>query len=1014
MIRVLGALPYVVIRQMKAPIFAAFLLVGIAFSQSVDPHVLSSLEWRSIGPAAMGGRISGIEGVPGNPRILYAATGSGGLFKTTNAGTTWQAIFERPGRISIGDIAIDTKNPDHIWVGTGEANLRNSVSVGGGVYYSADGGAHWQPRGLEATMTISRMLLDPRDARRVFVAAVGHPFGPNPDRGVFVTSDGGQTWKKTLYLDDTHGASDIDLDPSNPDVVFAGMWKFDRKPWRYDSGDAKGGLFKSKDGGQTWNKVTAGLPQLMGRVGVKVAPSNPKVVYVIAETREGTLFRSRDGGETFETVSTDKSLVSRGYYYCDLRVDPKDENRVYVLEGGLMVSADGGKSFGRIGGSVHGDLQALWIDPADPKRMWQGSDGGLASSWDGGQTWDHVSSISLGQFYRVSADDRKPFYQVSGGTQDNGTWTGPSRTRETAGIFNDDWKMVSSIVGFDVMSDTDDPDILLTQQPGGALLRTNLRTLDQQSVGPQVRNYGGALASEMKYRFGWDAPLSRSPFGKSTYYYGSNVVFQSSNLGQNWEPISNDLTKGDPAKWQPSGGPIFTDNSSSEIYGVLTQVAESPAQRGLIWTGSDDGNVQVTSNGGGKWTNVASNISGIAPNSPVSAVEPSRRDAKVVYVAFNRHMFDDMQPYIFKSADGGKTWTRITTGLPPYAFVWALREDLKNPSVLYAGTETGLFVSFDAGGHWASFGLKNLPDVAVRDIFLQADQNDILLATHGRGLWILDDATPVQQIAAAATATRSASLFPIRSALRYATRGTHAAGGDTEFAAPNPAYGAILDYYLREPAKEVRIDVLDGSGKTVRTMVGAQAPATAGLHRIAWDLRATASGGAAGGGRGGPAGGEGGRGGGGEGGGRAGRGGARGPQVLPGTYTVRMTADSAVYEQKVQVQLDPEQKTTMADLQAQWDALAKLSTITRAVGEMVQQADQRADSPQWQTFRAKLARPRNLTASETGPRLSEQLQALSTLIDGPNDAPTPAMMKLLGELEDEYRKAAAELQGMKP
>ncbi len=561
--------------------------------------------------------------------------------------------------------------------------------------------------------------------------------------------------RKSLYIDATHGASDIDLNPSNPDVVFAGMWRFDRKPWRYDSGDTSGGLFKSTNGGQTWKKVTQGLPQLMGRIGVKVAPSNPNVVYVIAETREGTLFRSRDGGESFEVVSRDKSLVSRGYYYCDLRVDPKDENRVYVLQGALMVSQDGGKTFARLGESVHGDLQAFWIDPADPNRMWQGSDGGLASSWDGGQTWAHVASISLGQFYHVSADERKPFYHVSGGTQDNGTWTGPSRTREPSGILNDDWRMVSSIVGFNVLNDAEDPDVLLTQQPGGTLLRTDLRTRDQQSVGPQVRNYGGALASEMKYRFGWDAPLVRSTFGRSTFYYGGNVIFQSSDLGRSWEPISKDLTDGDPSKWQPSGGPVFTDNSSSEIYGVLTQIAESPAQRGMIWTGSDDGNVQVTLNGGGQWTNVAPNIPGLPPHSPVSAVQPSHRDAKVAYVAFNRHMFDDMRPYIFKTADGGKTWTRITSGLPPYAFVWVVREDLKNPSLLYAGTETGLFASFDAGEHWLPFGLKNLPDVAVRDIFLQARENDIVLATHGRGLWILDDATPVQQMTSAAGAPGS-------------------------------------------------------------------------------------------------------------------------------------------------------------------------------------------------------------------------------------------------------------------
>jgi photosystem II stability/assembly factor-like uncharacterized protein len=976
---------------MRFRFFSTILLAPILAGQSPDVRALDSLEWRSIGPAAMGGRISGIEGVAGNPRIIYAATGSGGLFKTVNAGTTWQAIFERPGRISIGDVAIDPKNPDHVWVGTGEANLRNSVSIGGGVYYSPDGGKTWQARGLESTMTISRLAIDPRDARRVLVAAVGHPFGPNPDRGVFLTTDTGATWQKTLYIDETHGASDVDMDPSNPDIVFAGMWQFDRKPWRYDSGDTKGGLFKSTDGGKTWKKVTNGLPQLMGRVGVKVAPSNPKVIYVIAETREGTLFRSRDGGESFEIVSRDTALVSRGYYYCDLRVDPKNENRVYVLENALMVSKDGGKTFGRIGGSVHGDLQALWIDPADPARMWQGSDGGLAFSWDAGETWEHVASISLGQFYHVSADSRKPFYEVAGGTQDNGSWTGPSRTREPSGILNDNWRMISPIVGFNVLSDEDDPDILLTQTPGGTILRNDLRTRDQQSIGPQVRNYGGALPSEMKIRFGWDPPLVKSPFGKSTIYYAGNVIFQSSNLGQSWESISKDLTKGDPEKWKPSGGPIFTDNSSSETYGVITRLAESPAKQGLIWAGTDDGNGQVTVNGGGKWTNVAMNISGIAPNSPVSSVEPSRRDPNVAYVAYDRHMFDDMQPYIFKTADGGKTWKKMVNGLPPYAFVWVVREDLKNPSVVYAGTETGVFASIDAGEHWLPFGLKNLPDVAVRDIFLQPEENDILLATHGRGLWILDDATPVQQIAAAHAAT----LFPIRPALRYSVRATRSGGGETEFTAPNPLYGAILNYYLPTPGEEARIEVLDSSGKVIRTLGGPQAPATAGLHRVAWDLRATGTGGGGGGGRG-----------------RGGQGG-RGPQVLPGTYTVRLTAGGAVEQQSVQVRLDPELRVTMAELQQQWDTLAKLSAMIREVGEMVREADRHEDSKEWQNFRDTLARPRNLSGSETGPRLSEQLQSLSNLIDGPNDAPTPAMMKLLAEMEDEAHQASDDFRRLK-
>jgi photosystem II stability/assembly factor-like uncharacterized protein len=945
-------------------------------AQSVDVRLLNELSWRSIGPASIGGRISAIEGVAGNPAIVYAATGSGGLFKSVNAGTTWRAIFERPSLISIGDIAIDPKEPEKIWLGTGEANVRNSVSYGDGVYFSGDGGKTWDRRGLQRTMTISRIQIDPGNAQRVFVAALGHPFGPSPERGVFFTPDAGTTWQKVLYTDDRHGASDLEISPANPNVIFAGLWAFDRKPWRYDSGDTGGGLFRSTDGGKTWNKVTRGLPALMGRIGVKVAPGNPRVVYVIAETREGTLFRSNDGGETFEAVSNDRELVRRGYYFCDLRVDPRDENRVYVLADALMLSKDGGKTFNRIGGSVHSDLQALWIDPANPNRMWQGSDGGLAQSWDAGATWQHLSNISLGQFYHVSADDRKPFYFVSGGTQDNGTWTGPSRTREPSGILNDDWRMVSPIVGFNVLADRSDPDLVLTQTPGGTLLRTNLRTREQQSIGPQVRNYGGATAAEMKYRFAWDAPLVQSPHG-NTIYYAGNVVFQSGDMGKTWEAISRDLTRDDLTKMQASGGPVFTENSSSETYSAITQLAESAVQRGLIWAGTNDGNLQVTRNGGGSWTNVAANLPGVPAASPVSAIELSHSQPNVAYAGLDRHMFDDTQPWLFKTIDGGLTWKKITSGLPPQAVVWVVREDPKNSNLLYAGTEAGLFVSFDAGEQWASFGLGNLPHVAVRDIFLQPSANDILIATHGRGLWILDDATPVQELASAAD--KPAYLFTPRSALRYTVRATRSGGGDSEFAGPNPLYGAILDYFLREPMKDVHLEIIDSTGKTIRQL--SELPDAAGVHRIAWDLRAAGT-----------------------------SRNARGPQVVPAIYTARLTVGSIVTEQKVEVRLDPELTTSTADLTAQWNALNQIVSMTRRVNEMLRVADMHADSASWQEFRATLARPKGLSNSETGPRLSEQLQSLFGLIDGPAAAPTFAMTNLLAELDEAFHKAEGDFR----
>jgi hypothetical protein len=613
-----------------------------------------------------------------------------------------------------------------------------------------------------------------------------------------------------------------------------------------------------------------------------------------------------------------------------------------------------------------------------------------------GQTWQHVSNISLGQFYHVYADNRKPFYDVSGGTQDNGTWIGPSQTREPSGIMNDDWRMISAIVGFNVLSETEDPDVVLTQTPGGALLRTDLRTRDQQSIGPQVRNYNGVSTADMKYRFAWDAPLVRSPYGKDTFYYGSNVIFQSSDKGTTWEPISNDLTNADPAKWQPSGGPIFTDNSSSEMYGAVTHISESPVKRGVIWAGTDDGNIQVTVNGGGKWTNVAANIKGIPAGSPVSALETSHRNENLVYAGFDRHMLDDMRPHLFKTTDSGKTWSSITEGLPANAFIWVLREDLRNSSVLYLGTELGAFLSIDAGAHWSRFNLKNLPNVAVRDIFLQSDRNDILLATHGRGLYILDDATPIQQLAGSQIAT----LFPIRSALRYSMRATRAGGGDSEFTAANPAYGALLNYYLTAQMDEVRFEVQDAAHKVIRTIVAPANERDRGVHRIAWDLRANP-----------PAGNDaprgGGRRGGGEGGGEGGggRGGApRGPQVIPGDYIVKMIAGSTVVEQKVTVRLDPELKASTADLQSQWQSLEKISAMIRTTGDMLRESDRHADSPGWTKFHTSLA----------AGRLSEQLQALFTLIDGGNDAPTPAMTKLLGELESDYDRSSGEFQALKP
>ena len=457
----------------------------------------------------------------------------------------------------------------------------------------------------------------------------------------------------------------------------------------------------------------------MGRISVKVSPRNSKVVYVLAESKEGTLFRSRDGGETFEKLSSDRELIGRAYYFTDLRAAPDDENHVIVLSDALLESRDGGQHFSRIAASVHGDLHALWIDEKDPRRMWEGNDGGLAVTYDAGHHWEQVNNIPLGQFYHASADNRKPFYPSRSGMQDNGSWTGPSRTREPAGIFNDDWRMLNPFTGFNSLADPDDPDVVLTEQPGGALLRNDLRTREQQVISPQPESFAGAPASAMKYRFNWDAPLLRSPHGKDTIYLAGNVIFQSADYGKSWEAISRDLTKHDLSKMGNVGGPISVDNSASEVYGTITALSESPAKRNVLWAGTDDGNVQVTVNGGGAWTNVATNIAGLPASSPVSHIEASRENEQTAYVSFDRHMFDDMHPYIFRTIDGGNSWKPIVSGLPEKAFVWTVREDPRNPYLLYAGTELGLYASFDHGASWEPLHGKNMPwAIAVRDIFV--------------------------------------------------------------------------------------------------------------------------------------------------------------------------------------------------------------------------------------------------------------------------------------------------------
>ncbi len=922
----------------------------------------SRLEWRSIGPAIMGGRIADVEGVPGDTNVVYVASASGGLWKTTNGGIKWTPIFERQGTISIGDIALAPSNPEVVWVGTGESNVRNSVSFGDGVYKSNDGGKTWQHTGLKNSERISAIAIHPQNPDIVYIGALGGAFGPNEERGVFMTTDGGKTWTKTLYIDNQHGVADLDIDPANPNILYAGMWSFERKPWTHRSGSEKGGVYKSIDGGRTWNKLTNGLPKLMGRIGVRVAPSNTNVVYVIVESKEGTLYRSDDRGETFRNVSKQDSIVSRGFYYTTVRVNPTNENHIYAVASTLFTSVDGGRTFRSITSRSHIDFHALWIDPKNPKRMWHGQDGGIGVSYDGGESWEAVYNMPLGQFYQVHADNRQPFYYVMGGLQDNGSWTGPSRTREPAGIMNDDWRMVSFGDGFYVVNHPDNPDLYLSESQGGDIVWTDFRTREQQSVNPWGRGSGGGPAAGQKFRFNWNAPIVFSPHEKTTVYFGGNVLFKSPDFGKTWEQISPDLTTNDPEKQKDAGGPVAIENTTAEYHTTIITIGESPVQKGQIWVGTDDGNLQVTTDGGKNWTNLAKNVTGLPANSPVSHVEPSRTNANTAYVAFERHMFADFKPYIFKTTDGGKSWTQISGNLPANAYVQIVREDPKNTNLLYAGTELGLFASYDGGAKWLPLNLKNLPNVSVHDIVVHPRENDLILATHGRSIWIFDDATAIQQMTPQIIDS-NAHLFAVRPGLRYASRFTRYGVGDKVFAGPNPPGGALITYYLKEKLDdkaEFKIEIFDRAGKLIQEL---ERPSREkGLNRVAWNLRLggpevrrlptpeqIAFGGA-----------------------------PRGPQILPGTYTVKMTAGGKVYEQTVEVKLDPGITASTAELQETLDMQIKLRDMQTVMNSSLRFLD----------------------------NIKEQLKQAQTTMKNLSKEPDKDMMK---ELED-YLKEVDTLQ----
>jgi len=951
-------------------------------SEAPEAKALANLRWRSIGPANMGGRVTDITGLPGDPATYYVAGANGGIHKTTNGGVTFRAIFEKQAVYSIGALTIAPSDNNVLWVGTGEGDPRNSASFGDGVYRSTDAGETWKHLGLTDTEKIKRIRVHPNDPDTAWVCALGHEWGPNEERGVFKTTDGGKSWKKVLYVDNTTSCSDLDIDSQNPRILYAGMWTNQRKPWHFSSGGGQTALYRSKDGGETWQKGAGGLPRSpMDRIGVAVARSNPSVVYLITETKtDGVLFRSDDRGENWRAVHFDPNINFRPFYYSDIRVDPNNPEVVYSLSGGLSVSRDGGRTFSRIANNVHGDHQALWIDPANSNRILSGSDGGWQVSLDGARTFEIINNVVLSQYYHITYDMRQPFYYVYGGLQDNGNWVGPIGTTFREGIRKDDWYNVSGGDGFFVQPELDEPNIVYSDSQGGTISVIDTNSGLSRSINPYPRNVGstGGPIADYRYRFNWNPPIVASPHNPKTIYFGGNVVFKTANRGQSWEIISPDLTTNDKSKQQSSGGPVTVDNTAAEFHCTILTIAESPVKAGVIWVGTDDGNIQVTQDGGKTWKNVVANIKGLPANSWIPAIEASRFDAGTAYVAVDRHRNDDYAPHAFATTDFGQTWKPIKGNLPAKGYLHVVREDPKVRNLLYAGTELGVFASWDGGGRWVSIR-NNLPPVAVNDLAIHPRDNDLIAGTHGRGVWVLDNIAPLQQLGAAIAS--DAHLFDTRPAMRFQTWGKDAALGSKTFTAQNPPNGAMIDFYLKEDARgPIIITVADKSGKTIRTIRSAQAKA--GVNRVIWDLRhdsprmtpetlgaAMGAGGAggpgAGGGRGFGGGGGGfgggqGRGaqaggaqaggatgegeagaeGGGFGGGFGGRfGGAFGPAAIPGEYTIKLRAGGKELSKTVQVKLDPRVRISDEDLAAQLSTAQEATALSAKLNDVVSRID---------------------------------------------------------------------------
>jgi photosystem II stability/assembly factor-like uncharacterized protein len=895
----------------------AFCFAGLLHGQQApyNSSTVSGLGTRNIGSAAMSGRISAMAATrePSGKMTIIVGAASGGVWKSEDSGTRFKPVFDEQPVQSIGAVALDPKNSKNVWVGTGESWTRNSVSIGNGIYKSTDGAETWTYMGLPNSERISNVVVSPASSDTVFAAVPGALWSDSPDRGLYKTTDGGKTWNLILKgANLSTGCSDLAMDPTDPNKMFAAMWDFRRQGWTFRSGGdgpdkpSGSGLFRTADGGATWTEITPenskGFPKKpYGRLAVAIAPSKASRVYAFVESTDSALFVSDDGGATWEKRDKSTWMVWRPFYFAKLIVDPKNPDRVFKTDGQLILSEDGGKSFAIVGGfnGAHGDLHDVWIDPTNTQTVLSGDDGGIWYSYNGGSKWWKGENLPISQFYHVSVDDKDP-YQVYGGLQDNSSWVGQSQY--PGGIANAQWENMYGGDGFWMFSDPADPDYLYAEYQGGNIARINRHTHQARDIQPKA-NY------KEKLRWNWNTPIHLSPNEKGTLYLGSQFLFRTRDQGQTWERISPDLSTNDNAKQQQekSGG-VTVDNSAAEMHTTIYSISESPKDKLLIWVGTDDGNLQLTRDGGKTWSNVVGNIQGLPKNSWVSWVQASNFDAGTAYAAFDRHTYGDMAPYVYRTTDFGKTWTALANaqdakGIKGYAHV--IKEDLVQKNLLFLGTELGLFISIDGGKAWAQFKGSRFPAVAVRDMAIHPRENDLILGTHGRGIWIIDDITPLRALTADLLGQEALFVASRPVQQRIDANGGWASGSAT-FIGDNPPNAAVITYYQRSRHLfgKMKIEVLDSTGRVVDQLPASKRP---GLNRVIWSMSEKPP-------RVPPA-------------AQIANAGIRGPRLVPGTYTVRMTKGGKTSETKITVGLDKRVKFTEADRKAQYDAAMKVHAL---------------------------------------------------------------------------------------